>query len=53
MPYEYVKANPIRLRDADKDEKWLQEVISEAPPYWDWGMCQSFKGNVPNRREAG
>ena len=27
MSYEYVKATPITLRDAGKDEKWLQELI--------------------------
>jgi hypothetical protein len=25
--HEYVKAQPIRLRDAEKDEKWLQELL--------------------------
>jgi hypothetical protein len=29
--YEYVKAKPITLREADRDEKWLQEVISKDP----------------------
>ncbi|HVP11513.1 MAG TPA: hypothetical protein VMV94_10040 [Phycisphaerae bacterium] len=31
MSYEYVKAKPITLRDAGKDEKWLQELISKDP----------------------
>lgn len=29
MTYEYVKAKPIKLRDAGKDEKWLQDLISK------------------------
>lgn len=29
MNYEYIKAQPISLRDAGRDEKWLQEVISK------------------------
>ena len=31
MTYEYVKAKPITLRDADKDEKWLQDLIAKDP----------------------
>ncbi len=31
MTYEYAKAKPITLRDAEKDEKWLQELISKDP----------------------
>jgi len=27
MNLEYIKAQPIRLRDAGKDEKWLQELL--------------------------
>jgi len=31
MTYEYVKAKPIALREAGKDEYWLQELISKDP----------------------
>jgi hypothetical protein len=31
MPYEYVKTKPITLRDAGKDEKWLQDLIIKDP----------------------
>ena len=31
MSYEYTKATPIRLRDAGKDEKWLQELLTKDP----------------------
>jgi hypothetical protein len=31
MSYEYMKATPISLRDAGKDERWLQELISKDP----------------------
>lgn len=31
MTYEYAKAKPITLRDAGRDEKWLQELISKDP----------------------
>jgi hypothetical protein len=31
MTYEYTKAKPITLRDAGRDEKWLQEVIARDP----------------------
>ncbi|MBK8451708.1 MAG: hypothetical protein IPL42_17520 [Saprospiraceae bacterium] len=29
MNYEYTKTNPIKLRDANLDEKWLQDRINE------------------------
>jgi hypothetical protein len=31
MAYEYVKTTPIGLRDAGKDERWLQELITKDP----------------------
>jgi len=31
MTYEYAKTKPITLRDAGKDEKWLQDLISKDP----------------------
>ena len=31
MNYEYTKAIPITLREAGKDEKWLQQLISKDP----------------------
>jgi len=31
MSYEYAKAKPITLKDAGKDEKWLQDLISKDP----------------------
>lgn len=37
MTYEYVKAKPITLRDAGKDEKWLQELISKDPAVLGFG----------------
>jgi hypothetical protein len=37
MAYEYVKAKPILLRDAGKDEKWLQEVITKDPAILGFG----------------
>lgn len=37
MSYEYTKAQPIRLRDAGKDEKWLQELIAKDPAVLGFG----------------
>lgn len=37
MSYEYAKAQPVRLRDAGKDEKWLQELISKDPAILGFG----------------
>lgn len=37
MSYEYTKAQPIRLRDAGKDEKWLQELIAKDPAILGFG----------------
>lgn len=37
MTYEYVKAKPITLRDAGRDEKWLQELISKDPAILGFG----------------
>ena len=37
MSYEYAKAQPIRLRDAGKDEKWLQELIAREPAILGFG----------------
>jgi hypothetical protein len=31
MNYDYTKATPIRLRDAGKDERWLQELLTKDP----------------------
>jgi len=31
MEINYLKANPIKIRDAGKDEKWLQDRIQEDP----------------------
>jgi len=31
MNIEYVKSKPLRLRDAGRDEKWLQDLISQDP----------------------
>lgn len=37
MTYEYVKAKPITLRDAGRDEKWLQDVITKDPAILGFG----------------
>jgi len=37
MNYEYSKSKPIRLRDAGKDEKWLQELLSKDPSILGFG----------------
>ena len=37
MSYEYAKAQPVRLRDAGKDEKWLQELIAKDPTILGFG----------------
>lgn len=37
MTYEYVKGNPITLRDAGKDEKWLQDLIAKDPSILGFG----------------
>ncbi len=37
MTYEYVKAKPITLRDAGKDEKWLQDLITKDPAVLGFG----------------
>lgn len=37
MSYDYVKAQPINLRDAGKDEKWLQDVIVKDPAILGFG----------------
>ncbi len=37
MNYEYSKTKPIRLRDAGKDEKWLQDLIARDPSILDLG----------------
>lgn len=39
---EYTKAKPIRLRDAGKDEKWLQELIARDPSILDLGDVELF-----------
>jgi len=31
MNYEYTKANPVRLKGIGKDEKWLQDLVSQDP----------------------
>ena len=31
MGFEYTKIKPVKLRDVEKDERWLQEKISEDP----------------------
>lgn len=31
MNFEYTKIKPVKLRDVEKDERWLQERISEDP----------------------
>ena len=31
MTYEYTTTQSVRLRDAGKDEKWLQELIAKDP----------------------
>ncbi len=31
MVYEYTKAQPITLREAGKDERWLQDLLSKDP----------------------
>ena len=37
MNYEYTKATPIRLRNAGKDEKWLQDAIVADPTILGFG----------------
>jgi hypothetical protein len=37
MNYEYIKTNAIRLRDAGKDEKWLQDLIARDPSILELG----------------
>lgn len=37
MSFEYAKAKPIRLRDAGKDERWLQELIAKDPAVLGFG----------------
>lgn len=37
MSYEFANAQPIRLRDAGKDEKWLQELIAKDPAILGFG----------------
>lgn len=37
MTYEYVKAKAILLREAGRDEKWLQEVITKDPAILGFG----------------
>ncbi|MCM2275727.1 MAG: hypothetical protein NDI75_13135 [Candidatus Didemnitutus sp.] len=37
MSYDYVKSQPIRLREAGKDEKWLQELIAADPAILGFG----------------
>jgi hypothetical protein len=37
MSYEYAKAKPIRLRDAGKDERWLQDQIAKDPSILGFG----------------
>lgn len=37
MSLEYAKAQPVRLREAGKDEKWLQELIARDPSVLGFG----------------
>jgi hypothetical protein len=37
MNYEYTKALPISLRNAGKDEKWLQDIIARDPAILGFG----------------
>ena len=37
MTYEYMKVKSITLRDAGKDERWLQELISKDPAILGFG----------------
>ncbi len=37
MAYDYVKTKSISLRDAGKDEKWLQELITKDPTILGFG----------------
>jgi hypothetical protein len=37
MNYEYTKTKTIRLRDAGKDEKWLQDLIASDPAILELG----------------
>ena len=44
---EYKKADPIKLRDVGKDEKWLQDRINEAPSILGLGNLEIIRRERP------
>ena len=53
MTYEYVKAKPITLREAGKDEKWLQEAIIKDPAILGFGDVVVIQREVRKEQTSG
>lgn len=47
MNYDYTKATPIRLRDAGKNERWLQDLITKDPTILNLGELVALQRERP------